>query len=91
MLDLGSGPSHQALKLQRLGLDVVCLDIAPSMVEACKRKGLDPHKGSATHLPFPDSSFDGLWAVSSLLHLTKEEMEQALAEIGRVLRKGGVW
>ena len=42
---------------------------------------------SATHLPFPDNSFDGVWSIWVLEHL--EYPEAMLDEIRRVLKPGG--
>lgn len=39
------------------------------------------------HLPFPDNSFDS--AISTFTMCTIPDLEQALAELGRVLRPGG--
>ena len=40
--------------------------------------------------PFGAGSFHGAWACASLLHAPKPALPQALAEIRRVLAKGGI-
>jgi ubiquinone/menaquinone biosynthesis C-methylase UbiE len=43
---------------------------------------------SATHLPFQDNSFDVVWTINVLEHVPGPE--QALCEIRRVIRPGGI-
>jgi len=43
---------------------------------------------SADHLPFKDACFDGIWSISVLEHVPR--VEQALREVARVLKPGGV-
>jgi SAM-dependent methyltransferase len=47
-------------------------------------------------LPFADGTFDAGWTMSTLLHVADEDLDDALAEIVRVLRPGaplgiGLW
>jgi SAM-dependent methyltransferase len=39
VLSIGSGPGRDAERLRALGLDVICLDPSPSMVEITRKKG----------------------------------------------------
>jgi ubiquinone/menaquinone biosynthesis C-methylase UbiE len=43
---------------------------------------------STYELPFPDGTFDAIWANTVLLHL--REPRRALAEMRRVRRPGGI-
>ena len=59
-------------------------------------EGIDPNygsdrvrTGSLTELPFADGSFDRALCLDVLEHLTFEEQPQALAELFRVLKRGG--
>lgn len=45
--------------------------------------------GSATCLPYPDASFDRVFASLLLHHLTRQDKQQALREAFRVLKPGG--
>jgi len=47
-------------------------------------------RGGAEHIPFPDSRFDIVLLFKSLHHVPLEKMDQALAEIHRVLKPGGL-
>ncbi len=60
-------------------------------------EGLDPNysservrAGSLTSLPYPDATFDRALCLDVLEHLTFDEQPQALAELHRVLRPGGL-
>jgi SAM-dependent methyltransferase len=48
-------------------------------------------KGSGTHLPFPDATFDGAWAAFVLHHVRFEGQQTILGEVRRVLRPGAVF
>lgn len=91
ILDVGSGPGRDGLILQEKGLDVVCLDASTAMVALSKARGLESLVGDLCNLPFPDASFDGAWAYTSLLHIPKSEVGTALQEIRRVLKEGGIF
>src|SRR5262245_24816765 len=67
------------------------VDINPAAV-AMARANLpqaDLHVTSATVLPFSDNSFDCVTCIEVLEHIPAALREQALAEVRRVLRKGG--
>jgi len=91
VLDVGSGPGRDGVILRRKGLDVVCLDASEAMVALSTSRGLDSVMGDFCDLPFSDAAFDGVWAYTALLHIPKNEVGTALAEIARVLVKGGVF
>ena len=59
-------------------------------------EGIDPNygsdrvrTGSLTELPFADESFDRALCLDVLEHLTYEEQPRALAELFRILKRGG--
>jgi ubiquinone/menaquinone biosynthesis C-methylase UbiE len=91
VLDAGSGPGRDGLILKSHGLNVLCMDASQKMVDICISKGLDSIKGDLLDLPSEDNSFDGVWAYTSLLHLKKETINKAIAEIKRVLKKEGLF
>lgn len=91
VLDMGSGPGRDALILQEKGLRVVCFDASKTMLELCKNKGLETVQGCMLSLPFEDKLFDAVWAYTSLLHLRKKDIDIAMNEINRVLKKNGIF
>lgn len=90
ILDIGSGPGRDGLILKNHGLTVVCLDASEAMVKLSAEKGLDSVVGDFNSLPFPDRSFDGTWAYTSLLHIPKTDIDKSLSEIRRILKDGGI-
>lgn len=90
ILDIGSGPGRDGLLLQKAGKDITCLDASEEMVRISKERGLESVVGDFMHLPFPDASFDGVWAYTSLLHVAKADIGRALGEIKRILNEGGI-
>ncbi|MBI4138422.1 MAG: class I SAM-dependent methyltransferase [Candidatus Wildermuthbacteria bacterium] len=91
VLDVGSGPGRDGLLLQERGLEVICLDASEAMVNLCKEKGLQSVVGDFISMPFEDNSFNGAWAYTSLLHVSKADISRALNEIRRVLKDGGIF
>ena len=92
VLDLGSGPGHDAALLAELGATVVALDPAQGLLREASRYGAIASRlvgGDARNLPFAAASFDGIWSCASLLHVPHDEVEGALAEAARVLKPGG--
>ena len=65
-------------------------DISIEMVKLCKEKRLEALVGDLENLPFEESSFYGVWAYTSLLHVPKKEFPSVLQGIKRVLRHEGV-
>ncbi len=91
ILNIGSGSGHDALLLKDRGLDVICLDASQSMINLSKQKGLKSILGDFNNLPFSDNHFDGVWAYTSLLHISKSDIQKPIKEVYRVLKKEGVF
>ena len=81
VLEVGSGRGY----LQDIVRDYTGLDISPTVASHYHKPFV---AGSATKLPFPDNSFDAVWTVWVLEHIS--EPERALLEMRRVLKPGGV-
>jgi SAM-dependent methyltransferase len=89
VLDAGAGQGTMSMRLERLGFEVTSTDVSAAAVDVLRdRLAGEVERASVTDLPFADSSFDGAVLGEVLEHV--EEDEQALAEISRVLRPGGV-
>lgn len=93
VLDLGCGPGVETKKLSLRGFDMQGFDISESLLKIAREK-LPPAtyvKGDMLRgLPYDESSFDGVFAKASLLHVPKESIEIVLKEILRILKPGGV-
>ena len=90
VLDIGSGPGRDGLILKESGLEVMCLDASEEMVKLSSGRGLDSVVGDFLNIPFPDESFDGAWTYTSLLHISKSDIDKAFLEIKRILKTGGI-
>jgi len=90
LLDVGCGTGGNLALLCRYSREVVGLDVSPTALELCRRRGPWPLLlGSADALPFADASFDALTTFDVLCQLPPGGDEAALAEFRRVLRPGG--
>ena len=94
VLDVGCGPGHTAFAFAPKARDVVALDLSPQMLEA--GRGLAAARGIANvrfeqgdveHLPFAAGAFDLVTSRFSAHHYP--DPPRALAEIARVLHRGG--
>lgn len=100
VLDAGCGDGRNLVYLLRAGFDVSAIDIDPRSIDAVRdlARSLAPTLpadnftvASIDALPHPDASFDAVIS-NAVLHFARDRamLEQAIAEIGRVLRKGGI-
>ncbi len=89
VLNLGSGPGRDSLMLRDHGLEVVCLDGSENMVRETRKLGFESICSDFRCISFPPESFDGIWAYSSLIHVTFEETVEILKKVHPLLRKDG--
>lgn len=82
LLEVGVGAGITAALLQRMGHRVSTLDV--------DRKLSPTLSGSVTAIPAPDKSFDVFVCCQVLEHLPWTDAQQALQELQRVSRTGGV-
>lgn len=95
VLDLGCGTGRFTLSLAERASSVTGLDISPRMLAVTRGKladrGLnaDLCEADMTSLPFADGSFDAVVSMLTLMHLPREDRQQAFCEAARVLKPGG--
>jgi len=94
VLDLGCGAGHASFAAARHARSVIAYDLAAPMLAtvaaSAKERGLSnirTEQGSAERLPFDDASFD--WVVSRLSAHHWHDVPRALAQVRRVLKRGG--
>ncbi len=90
VLDVACGPALDVRLLRDAGLSVVAGDRSHESMRLGRM--LFP-KGALARwdfrrLPFPDASFDGIWAPAALQHLPRGQIRPTLAEWRRVQRAG---
>ena len=93
--DVGTGTGILALELAHLGVDVVAVDRSQAMLDAAQAKlqaadvqGVELRRGDAADLPLEEASVDAAFA-HMVLHYLPSPAE-ALAEMGRVVKPGGL-
>lgn len=98
ILEIGCGSGANLWMLAKEGFEVYGLDSSQTGIDLATRHLEDKwgvravlSQGSFTKLPYEDEYFDAVVDVVSLQHLTVEDCHQALDEVSRVLKKGGVF
>ena len=90
--DMGCGPGQIARYLHRQGANVLGIDLSPNMVAEAQRLNPDIpfHQGNMLSLPDAENSFGGIAAFYCIIHIPREQVVDALREMKRVLKPGGV-
>jgi SAM-dependent methyltransferase len=91
ILEGGCGRADKVNSMAHAGFNAVGIDFAASTVEQARRDfpNLDIRQGDVRALDFPDGSFDGYWSIGVIEHFW-EGYDAILAEMARVVRRGGV-
>ncbi|MCR5431277.1 MAG: class I SAM-dependent methyltransferase [Lachnospiraceae bacterium] len=94
-LDLGCGMGRHSIQFAQAGFDVNSFDIEEEAVKAtcewAKREGLSVvgKVGDMLSLPYSDSSIDCIFCRNVINHTDTQGVIRSIAEIHRVLKKGG--
>lgn len=93
VLDLGCGAGRNSEMLIGLGFDLYACDLEPAMVAETKRRLKNESPvvvASMLKLPYSDENFDAIVSNGVYHNVSSvNEINQALSESARVLRKGG--
>ena len=93
VLDVGCGTGVVALTAARTGAQVNALDLCPVLIEHGRRHAalagvaIEFAEGDVEALPYPDATFDVV--LSQFGHMFAPRPEVAMAEMLRVLKRGG--
>jgi SAM-dependent methyltransferase len=95
VLDVGTGSGGNiAIPAALLGARVVGVDLTPELFEPARRRAAEARvevewvEGDAESLPFADATFDRV--LSTFGHMFAPRHALAAAELGRVVRPGGI-
>jgi SAM-dependent methyltransferase len=94
VLDVATGTGVAAISAARRGAKVCGLDLTPELLEQARENAavaclsdIDWREGDAEELPYPDAFFDVV--VSQFGHMFAPRPEVVMAEMRRVLKRGG--
>lgn len=96
ILDVGCGLGGNLLFLSQRGFDVLGIDYSLEAIiklqDRLRQNNLSVplFVGTYQNLPFSDKSFDAIICVQTLQHGYKQDVQQGIAEISRVLREQGL-
>lgn len=97
VLDLGCGVGRHALHFARLGFETYAMDMAEAGVSEVRASAADAglkivtEAAPMTALPFPDGHFDYILSFNVIYHGDLPIVQQAVSEIRRVLKPGGIY
>jgi SAM-dependent methyltransferase len=91
LLELGAATGSDGAVFTAQGLDVVCVDLSPQMVERCRARGLLAHVMDVADLRLPSESFDAVYAMNCLVHVPRSQLRDVLAGIRRVIKPDGLF
>jgi SAM-dependent methyltransferase len=90
VLDLGAGPGHYTAALEHAGARMVPVDLGQENMRRAAAAGFAAARADATLLPFPASTFEGVFCSNLLEHVP--DVGTLINEIERVLRpRGWAW
>lgn len=93
LIEIGCGGTRDAAALIGLGYDYLGTDASKGMIAVAKRELPFAHFKQVNLFELPDAfkqMFDGFWARAVLLHVPKNQIDQALQSISAVLREGAI-
>jgi len=90
ILDMGCGFGEHSLYFQEKGFEVTAIDLSRTMVDKAKSIGVNAIIMDMEHMDLPQNMFDGIWAVTSLLHIPKDKVDKIFSDMHSLLKKDGI-
>jgi ubiquinone/menaquinone biosynthesis C-methylase UbiE len=96
-LDIGTGPGHDAVFLIQQGFNVIGIDISPSAVKLARENASNAglfgffQEGDIRQIPVEDHFIDFAYDRGCFHVLPLEDRPKAVAEVCRILKKGGTY
>lgn len=92
VLDAGCGPGRVAAYVAERGLDSVGMDVSPALLAMAR--AAHPHvpvvEARLDGIPAADATFGGVVAWYSIIYTPPELLDEAIAELQRVVAAGGL-
>ena len=94
LLEVGCGMGLIAIELARRGRRVTGVEVSEVSLEVARRRaegveGVAFEQVAGMGLPFADASFDFVYSIEVLEHLHPDDVAAHLAEVDRILKRGG--
>ena len=90
ILDGGCGTGRDSLYMKRMGYNVIAFDASEKMAQiASETTGIDILVDTFEDIYLEDNYFDGIWCMSSLLHVKKENMLSVFLKLYNSLKENG--
>jgi SAM-dependent methyltransferase len=91
ILDAGCGSGRDTKYFLSLGYQVIAIDASKKMVKL----STEYTKHQTSLMNFYDlnfqNDFDGIWAISSLVHIPKQDIDYIIKSLTNALKIGGIW
>ncbi|MCH8987039.1 class I SAM-dependent methyltransferase [Patescibacteria group bacterium] len=92
ILDVGCGWGRDCSLFKSTDYEYTGVDYSKGLLEIARANFPQVKfvEGNILDLPFKENEFDGFWAAASLLHIPKAKIQEALKELKRITKSGGV-
>ena len=91
LLEIGAGTGRDSKFFQEMGMNVTCIDLSPEMIKFCRQKGLSAIVMDMAHLDFAPNSFEAVYSLNSLLHISNAEFRSVVKNIRSILAPAGLF
>lgn len=89
ILEIGSGSGALALWLTKQGHSVTCIEPAEKPAEKARERGLNVSLTRFQDFPV-SQKYDGIFAISSLIHISRSEMPLQIEKMSQLLKHEGI-
>ncbi|MCL2399999.1 MAG: class I SAM-dependent methyltransferase [Defluviitaleaceae bacterium] len=91
LLELGADAGYDSQFFMDNGLKVIAVDLSNEMVKNCLEKGIEAYEMDFYSLSSFEKNFDCIYAINTLLHVPKTDLNHVLNEINLVLGMNGLF
>jgi SAM-dependent methyltransferase len=91
VLDLGCGGGRDLKEFAKRGFETIGVDYSDALAEIARRYSGQPVEVvSFDEMVFEENTFDGIWAVASLLHVPRTKVDGVLKRLKEMLKPRGI-